>query len=432
MHTCTGRKHCWMILGGLVVALLLCIAGAGAASGTAPASGGPAVYLNFNEGSGTLALDASGHGNTGTIRGGALRVDNDGCVKALVLDGNASYVSIPYTSLNHPTDAITVSLWFYVADTTPQTLLSTYNNEGGYRLAFDDGNDLWWTIDLAGTGDISVAVPHENVALGQWHHVTGTYDGRTSKIYLDGVLRNQVNATGAIHYTDLNYVQVGADAGPAETPDQNSPHYLVGGIDEVRIYNRALSYGDVMDDRFQCTAAPGTGILSLSNTTASTVLPSGTLSLGTGDTAEKHLTFSNRSEEGVWHIAVPPGTQLTVRATDAYSAVYPDEWYIELKDQDTRLTRAVAFPATNNAPVTGTITSGNATVLVHYFGGPARFPTGVSLTFTCTEQKTTNPVSSLPKAILEYPIIVIYSASWATLIALAVVIFWVHKRRNKP
>jgi len=121
-----------------------------------------------------------------------------------------------------------------------------------------------------------------------------------------------------------------------------------------------------------------------------------------------------------------------VRATDAYSAVYPDEWYIELKDQDTRLTRAVAFPATNNAPVTGTIASGNATVLVHYFGGPARFPTGVSLTFTCTEQKNTNPVSSLPKAILEYPIIVIYSASWATLIALAVVIFWVHKRRNKP
>ena len=62
MHTCAGRKHYWMILGGLVVALLLCISGAGAASGTAPASDSPAVYLNFNEGSGTLALDASGHG----------------------------------------------------------------------------------------------------------------------------------------------------------------------------------------------------------------------------------------------------------------------------------------------------------------------------------------------------------------------------------
>jgi len=125
MQTCAGRKLCWGIIGGLVVALLLCIAGAGAASGTVPASDSPAVYLNFNEGSGTLALDASGHGNTGTIHGGALRAGNDGCVKALVFDGNASYVSIPYTSLNHPADAITVSLWFYVDDTTPQTLLST-------------------------------------------------------------------------------------------------------------------------------------------------------------------------------------------------------------------------------------------------------------------------------------------------------------------
>ncbi len=37
----------------------------------------------------------------------------------------------------------------------------------------------------------------------------------------------------------------------------------------------------------------------------------------------------------------------------------------------------------------------------------------------------------MPKAILENPIIVIYSASWATLIALIVVIVWAHTRRNK-
>ena len=71
----------------------------------------------------------------------------------------------------------------------------------------------------------------------------------------DEELRNQVDPNGAIHYTDNNYVQVGANAGNAEAPDQNHPDYLNGGIDEVRIYNRALSYGDVMDDRFLCTAA---------------------------------------------------------------------------------------------------------------------------------------------------------------------------------
>ena len=56
---------------------------------------------------------------------------------------------------------------------------------------------------------------------------------------------------------------------------------------------------------------------------------------------------------------------------------------------------------------------------------------GVNVAFTATEPQRPNPVSSLPKAILEYPIIVIYTASWATLIALVIVIFWVHKRHGK-
>jgi hypothetical protein len=432
MHTHASRSPFGVIVWGMVFVLLISIPAVAAASGTAPVASGPAVYLNFNEGIGSTALDTSGNGNTGTIHGNVLRVLNSGCVKALVLDGNVNYVTIPYTSQNHPVDAITVSLWFYVNNTVPQTLISTYNNGGGYRLGFDEGNDLWWTLALDNSKEVSVVIPHESISTGQWHHVTGTYDGQTSDIYLDGILRNQVNATGVIRYTDNNYVQVGANAGNAEAPDKNQPDYLNGGIDEVRIYNRALSYGEVMDDRFLCTAEPGTGILSLQNSTAPAFLTSGTIVLGVGENASRDLTFSNRTEEGVWHIAVPPGSQLTVKATDAYSGVYPDEWYVELKDQDTRLTRAVAFPATNNAPVTGTIASGNATVLVHYFGGTDRFPAGVSVMFTATEQKSPNPVSSLPKAILEYPIIVIYSASWATLIALVVVIFWAHKRHSKP
>ncbi|MGA2161529.1 MAG: LamG domain-containing protein [Methanoregula sp.] len=431
MHTYTGRNLRWGIVWGAVFVMLLCIPTAAAASGTAPVSSGPVVYLNFNEGSGNLALDASGHGNTGTIHGGAFRVDNNECVKALVLDGNASYVSIPYTPANHPSDAITVSLWFYVNDTTPQTLISTYDNGGGYKLGFDEGNDLWWTLGLDNPGgDVSVIIPHENIAPGQWHQVTGSYDGQTATIYLDGILRNQVNATGVIRYIDNNSIQIGADAGAADSPDQNVQHYLTGGIDEVRIYSRALSYGEVMDDRFQCTAAPGTGILSLPTSTPPAFLTSGTLQLGVGETAIKRLTFSNQSDQGIWHVAVPSGSQLTVGAVDAYPGTYADEWYVELKDQDTRLTRVVAFPVAFNAPATGIIESGNATVLLHYFGGPARFPASVSVTFTCT--KIESPVSSLPKVIFEYPTIAIYSASWATLIALVVVIVWAHKRRNRP
>lgn len=416
--------------GALVLALLFCSAMAGAASDPGPAvPQTPSVYLNFNEGSGSVALDASGHGNVGTIVGGVQREDNGGCVKALVLNGNANYVAIPYTAANHPADAVTVSLWFYVNDTFPATLVSTRaNGNGGYRLAFDDENNLNWTISLDKSGDVSVAVPSDTIAPDQWHHVTGTYDGQTIKVYLDGVLRNQKNASGAIRYPAANFVMVGAESGTAGTPNPDAPTFLTGGIDEVRIYSGALSYADVMDDRFRCTVIPGTGVLSLPNTTdVSGGLPSGSLVLANGETVTKRLTFSASTENGTWQVTVPPGSELSVRATEIYPAAYPDEWYVELRDGNTRLTRAVAFPATNNAPVKGVIASGNATVLVHYFGGPARFPAGVELSFTSAPAE---PAVPLQKAILEYPIIVIYSASWATLIALIVVIFWAH-RRNK-
>ena len=46
-------------------------------------------------------------------------------------------------------------------------------------MGFDDGNDLYWTVNLEGTGDVWVPVQHEGITPSQWHHVSGTYDGKT-------------------------------------------------------------------------------------------------------------------------------------------------------------------------------------------------------------------------------------------------------------
>ena len=419
-------RMAWLVLG---VILLLVISSTPVAAAKPPASGGPVVYFDFNEGSGIYALDVSGHGNGGTIHG-ADRIGNGGCGGALLLNGNGSYVDVPYTDANHPTDAITVSAWFYTDSYAPQVLLSSYH-DGGYRLGFADGNDLWWTVRLEGAGDISVPVRHDGITLGEWHQVTGTYDGSMVSVYLDGILRNQVNASGAIHYGNMNDVIVGADAGTGSSPDTECPRFFRGGIDEVRIYDRALSYGEVMDDRYRCTPATGVRTVNLpvTNMTDACSIPSSSFFLGNGDMATRLLTFFNRTEEGIWRVGVPPGSRLVVSATDLYSVAYPDEWYIELRDGDTRLTRAVAFPNTNNAPVTGVIQSGNASILVHYFGGPAQFPATVRVQFE--SEKVESPPIILPSGIVENPIIVIYSASWATLIAIIIVILWLHKRKKQ-
>ena len=389
----------------------------------------PGLYFNFNEGSGNYALDVSGNGNAGTMHR-VSRLENGGCGRAIFFNGINDYVEIPFTSQNHPAREITVSLFFYTDSFQPQVLISSYE-DGGYRLGFDDGNDLWWTINLEHRGEVSIPVQHEGISLHQWHQVTGTYDGQTLKVYLDGVLRNQLNATGSIHYEYNNYVMLGADAGIYNKTDLNCPQYFRGGLDEVRIYPVALTYGQVMDDRFSCSrepVAPSKDILVQTLPSSSCAVATGSVILGPNELTSRILTFSNQTENGTWNVAVPPGSTLVVQARDFYSISFPDAWYIEISDENGRITRSIAFPNTNNAPVKGVVPSGNATVRIRYFDGKEVFPAKVAIQF---ESIVPPPQPPAPQTILNYPIIVIYSASWATLIAIILVMVWLHRRKQK-
>jgi hypothetical protein len=415
------------------LALLYLINGTCASPGNPYSTADPSLYLNFNEGGANYAVDGSGNGNMGTLYA-VSRVENGGCGKSVFFNGTDSYGEIPFRSRNHPAKEITVSAWFLTHSFDPQVLISTYK-DGGYRLGFDDGKDLWWTLNLEGDGDISLPIQHESISPDMWHHVTGTYDGQKMKVYLDGILRNQMNVTGAIHYEYNNYVILGADAGIYNQTNPDCPMYFRGGLDEVRIYDTALTYGQVMDDRFACSPAPGAGSGDVFNTSepvlSSCAVQSGSVVLGANEQTSRLLFFKNRNENGTWNVTLPPGTTLVVKAHDFYSLSYPDAWYIEIADEKIgRVTRSIAFPNRNNAPLKGDIPSGNATVFVRYFNGTGRFPSKVTVDFENVVSPP--PQATTPRTILNYPIIVIYSASWATLGAIILVIVWLHRRRKKP
>jgi hypothetical protein len=407
--------------------VLFLVSGVQASASTLNAPLEPGVYLNFNEGIGTIAMDASGHGNAGTITG-AERVDSGGCGQALVFDGTDDYVSIPFSSENHPEKQISVSTWFYVDSYYPQVLISSYD-EGGYRLGFDDGSDLWWTINLEGSGDVSIPVQHEGITLSQWHHVVATYDGKTSKIYLDGILRNEVNASGPIHYEYQNYVMLGADAGPSNTPDSDCPQYFGGGLDEVKIYDTALTYSQVMDDRFSCSMEPvvqSQGVPKI-RTPVYFCTGSGTFYLGAREPVSRVLTFFGRDENETLKIITQPGSTLIAKVSDRYTKPFPDTWYVEISDEHGRATQSIISPNTSSTLVTAIIPSGNATIIVSYYDGKDRFPSSAALWFESIPPPP--PLSVIQQNILINPIIVIYSASWATLIALILVVVWLHRRR---
>ena len=74
------------------------------------------------------------------------------------------------------------------------------------------------------------------VADGNWHHLAGTWDGSTMKIYVDGKLENSVPTVGKISANE-EVLCIGAAEGQAIP--------LKGIIDEVKIYNKALSEGEM-------------------------------------------------------------------------------------------------------------------------------------------------------------------------------------------
>jgi hypothetical protein len=104
----------------------------------------------------------------------------------------------------------------------------------GWLLAFDSGGDLAYR--LGGTG-FNTGVPIEDVRTGTWHHFVVTKDGGAAKLYLDGV---------EIHSGS------GAGPTPAATPwhvmrNGTRSVFSEGEADELALYTRALSAGEVAD-----------------------------------------------------------------------------------------------------------------------------------------------------------------------------------------
>ena len=83
--------------------------------------------------------------------------------------------------------------------------------------------------------------------LNAWSHLAGTYDGATLRLYVNGVLVVSQPFTGSI-VTSTGALRLGGNSLWGE--------YFTGRIDEVRIYNRALSQSEIQTD--MNTAVGGT------------------------------------------------------------------------------------------------------------------------------------------------------------------------------
>jgi hypothetical protein len=191
------------------------------------------------------AADSSGNGYDGTLHGGvSFTIGVDG--NAMDLDGFGDYMSIPGS--NTPggpfdfNDTVTVTAWVQVSafDKWFQTVIS--KGDDSWRLARHYDQD---SLEFACTGVLGGADPLYGNVIGSipvndglWHHVAGVYDGSGVYLYVDGMLDNSEQATGAMNNSSYG-VYVGAN-------EQASERDWNGLIDDVRIYNRGLSHGEIL------------------------------------------------------------------------------------------------------------------------------------------------------------------------------------------
>jgi regulation of enolase protein 1 (concanavalin A-like superfamily) len=186
----------------------------------------------LNEGSGSSAADSSGRSAAGVITGATWVAGRYG--QALSFDGNDAVL------LADPglTGSFTVMGWL-------QTRSLYTNGCGSFLMKTSDyGIEICAGTLMASVGSgtaftATVRQTWTNADLNTWKHVAMTYDGTTVRLYVGGVLAGSGTGT---HQSNGNPLTVGRWSTPAV-------EYWNGLIDEVRLYNRALTLADIQTDR---------------------------------------------------------------------------------------------------------------------------------------------------------------------------------------
>jgi hypothetical protein len=188
-------------------------------------------------------VDLGGNGNHGElVNGPTYNSSNQGTI---VFDGTNDYVNIPSFS-SKPTTAMTCEAW--IKPTTPTlsgtirggAISSTNSMYLGIINSVDGGNThaMHWAVQ---TSNSRLYNWNGSIPNNQWSHLLGTYDGTTSRAYLNGVQIDSWAQTGTI--TDATYV-VGTYGGALT----DGVHNFNGQIAIARIYNKALSASEVLQN----------------------------------------------------------------------------------------------------------------------------------------------------------------------------------------
>jgi hypothetical protein len=187
------------------------------------------------------AQDSSGSGNHGTANAVSYVAGKVGS-QAAQFNGTSSYVSIPRSVM----DDFTVAMWVKTTDTAGTAGAQWWSGKGLVDGEVSGGGADWGTaivngkfvIGIGSTGGDSTFASSVNINDGTWHHVAATRNNTNGAVavYVDGVLRG--SGTGA---TGSRTFPASLRIGSLQTGN----NFLNGSLDDVRLYDRVLTAGEI-------------------------------------------------------------------------------------------------------------------------------------------------------------------------------------------
>ena len=226
----------FILLGFVSLGMIICLTG----TASAGLDDGLLGFYQFNGN----ANDESGNGNHATVNGATLVEDRfENANRAYYFDGVDDYIistdAVPGLQVS---DALTISTWIYKENTDQERIAGVHQAAGDsqpeysilyghnerIRMQTKDDDNNWGFDHYSDT----------TIPISEWHHLAFVYTGSTYSFYLDGVVNGSGSMSTLIRDIDPNpYLYIGARG--------DGDEFFTGAIDDVRIYNRALSESEV-------------------------------------------------------------------------------------------------------------------------------------------------------------------------------------------
>jgi hypothetical protein len=208
-------------------------------NGVPPPPTGLVAAYSLNAVSGSTVADGSGNANAGTVSGAVAVPGKYG--NGLSFDGVNDWISVSDSNSLDLTTGMTLMAWV-----GPTALAGSWRTvifkEGGpgsvdYSLyAAESTNKPLGQVYIDGEQN---ALGTSSLATGVWTHLAATYDGAMLKLYVNGVLAGSKAVSGSVTPT-TGALRIGGNGIWSE--------WFQGLIDEVRIYNRALTQTEIQTD----------------------------------------------------------------------------------------------------------------------------------------------------------------------------------------